>query len=426
MKVEMKQLPRGQAELIIEITPAEYDPFLKKAAQLISENIKTPGFRPGKASFDIIVKQVGETKIWEEAIEGAVRKTLFGALKEKSIDTVGSPKIEVQKLAPNNPVIFKATVNLLPKIENLSLEGISVKKNSVPVDNEKIAKQLRELQKMRGKEILVEREAKKGDKAEVDFSLSIDTIPLDGGDAKKFPLYLGENKFIPGFEENVIGLKAGETKEFKLTFPKNYHQKMVAGKLTDCKVKVIGVYEIQLPELTDALAKDLQFKDLNDLKEHLKKTLEKEAENAEERRVEDEIIDKLLDKNRFTDIPDVLINSESKTMLSEIEQSAAGQGVPFDEYLSHMKKTKDEMLMELAPSATKRIKGAILFREVAKTSSISASEDEITKSIQSLKEQYAHDEQAKKTLDNPDYRHYMSHTLTSQKVLKFLKEKIVK
>ena len=113
-------------------------------------------------------------------------------------------------------------------------------------------------------------------------------------------------------------------------------------------------------------------------------------------------------------------------MLPEIEQSVAGQGVSFDEYLSHMKKTKDEMLMELAPSATKRIKGAILFREIAKNASISASEDEITQSIQSLKEQYAHDENAKKTLDSPDYRHYMSHTLTSQKVLQFLKEKIIK
>ncbi|KKQ57256.1 MAG: Trigger factor [Parcubacteria group bacterium GW2011_GWA2_38_13] len=426
MKVEMKPLPRGQAEFIIEITPAEYDPFLKKAAQMISENIKTPGFRQGKASFEIIVKQVGETKVWEEALEGAVRKTLFDALKEKSIDTVGSPKIEVQKLAPNNPVIFKATVNLLPKIESLSYEDITVRKNAISIDNTKIEKQLHELQKMRGKEILVSREAKKGDKVEIDFSLSIDNVSLDGGDAKKFPLYLGENKFIPGFEENVIGQKAGETKEFKLTFPKNYHQEIVAGKLTDCKVKVSGVYEIQLPELSDALAQDLKFKDLNDLKDHLKKTLEKEAKSAEERRLEDEIIDKLLDKNRFSDICDVLINSESKTMLAEIEQSVAGQGVSFDEYLSHMKKTKDEMLMELAPSATKRIKGAILFREIAKNASISASEDEITQSIQSLKEQYAHDENAKKTLDSPDYRHYMSHTLTSQKVLQFLKEKIIK
>lgn len=426
MKSQVKNLPRGQAEITIEILPEEYVPFLKKAALRISENIKISGFRQGKTPYDIIKQRVGEGKIWEEALEDAVKKTLFNALKEKLLDTVGSPKIEAIKLAPNNPVQYKAVINLLPKINNFSLEGISIHTKKISIDNARVEKQLCELQKMRGKEILARRSAKAGDKAEVDFSLSMEKVPLEGGDVKKFPIYLGEKKFIPGFEENIIGLKEGDTKEFPLTFPKNYHQKNLAGKITECRVKILAVYEIQLPGLDDTFAKELRFKDFNDLKSNIENNLMAEMQNAEEKRIEDEIIDTLIEKNKFSAIPDILIDSEVKTMLSEIEQSVANQGVSFDEYLLHMEKTKDQMLIELAPSAAKRIKGAILFREVAKNNSISVSEDEITKSLESLKTQYANDEHAKKTLNSPEYPNYLAHTLTSQKVMRFLKEKIVK
>lgn len=426
MKTELKQLPRAQVELTIEISPEEYDPFLKKAAIAISETVKIAGFRPGKATYDVTKKQVGEEKIWEEALDGAIRKTLVRAMKENNIETVGSPKIEVLKLAAQNPVIYKATLNLLPKIENVSFNGISIRKKVVALDEKKLQKQVHELQKMRGKEILIKRSAKMDDKVELNLTISIDRIPIEGGDAKKLPIYLGENKFIPGFEDNIVGLKEGDTKEFPLTFPKNYHQKNIAGKLADCAVTILAVYEIQLPEPNDAFAKDLQFKDFKDLESHMKETLLLEARDGEEKRIEDEIVDALIGKNKFSEVPDILINSESKSMLSEMEQSITNQGISFDDYLSHMKKTKDQLLLDFAPSATKRIKGAILFREISKAHGITVAEEELGVALKNLEDQYQKNSEALSAIKKPEYKSYLHNMLTSQKIMKFLKEKIVK
>ena len=426
MNTQVKNLPRAQVELTIEISPEEYDPFLKKAAIAISENVKIAGFRPGKATYDVIKKQVGEEKIWEEALDAAIRKTLVQAMKENNIETVGSPKIEVLKLAAQNPIIYKATLNLLPRIENVSFDGISVRKKVVGLDEKKLQKQVHELQKMRGKEILVKRGAKMGDKVELDLTISIDRISIEGGNAKKLPIYLGENKFVPGFEDNLVGLKAGDSKEFPLTFPKNYHQKNVAGRLADCAVTISEVYEIQLPELNDAFAKDLQFKDFKDLEGHMKETLLLEARDAEEKRAEDEMVNALIEKNKFSDIPDILINSESKSMLSEMEQSVANQGISFDDYLSHLKKTKDQLLLEFTPSASKRIKGAILFREISKAHGITVAEEELGAALKNLEDQYHNNSEALNAIKKPEYKSYLHNILSSQKIMKFLKEKIVK
>lgn len=426
MRSQIKNLPRAQMEITIEISPEEYDPFLKKAALDISEKVKIAGFRPGKTPYDIIKREVGEAKIWEGALESAIKKTLVEAIKENNIATVGSPRIEVLKLAVQNPVIYKATVSILPKIEHMVMDGIRVQRKNVVFDEAKFKKEIATLQKMRGKEILVQRAAKKGDKIELDFTISLDRIPIEGGGVKKMPIYLGEKKFISGFEDNVIGLKAGEEKEFPLTFPKNYHQKNLAGKITECRVKILGVYEIQLPEINNRFAQDLQFKDLKDLEQHMKDTLMIQAKVAEEKRMEDEIIDRLIEKNRFSEIPDILINSEAGCLLSEIEETITSQGIPFDDYLSNLKKTRDQMLLDLAPAASKRIKGAVLFREIAKANGITVTEEELRRAQENLEKQYQKNYETLEAIKKPDYKDHLRNVLASQKVMNFLKEKIIK
>lgn len=424
MKIDAKQLPRGQAELTIELTPEEYDPFLKKAALAISEKVKISGFRPGKAPYDIIKARVGEAKIWEEAIELAVRKTLLHAFDEQKIKTVGAPKIEVAKLAPGNNVAYKAVVNILPTIKKLTFENISVKQNEISIKDSEVEKSVLELQKMRGKEALVPRECRMNDKVEIDFSMYLDKIPLDNGSSKKLPIYLGEKQFVPGFEENIVGMRAGDSKEFALKFPDNYHQRNIAGKIVEVKARALAVYEIQLPKLDDAFAKDLRFNDLAGLKKHLKENLLLEARGEEEKRADDEMVDAIIEKNAFTDIPDVLINSEASAIANEIEHSVTQRGISFGDYLKHLKKTKEQLLLDVTPMAIKRVKGAILFREIAEANNISATDEEVLASLDELKKNHTSDEE-RKTLHNPEYKNYLKNILTSDKVMKFLRGKII-
>lgn len=422
MKIDYKELPKSQAEITIELTPQEFDPFLKKAALDISEKVKISGFRPGKAPYDIIKQQVGELALWQEALEGGVKKTLFQAIEEKKLTTVGSPKIDIMKLVPGNPVIYKATLYLMPTVGKLVIDGIKVSKKSIKVEDKDVEKTLDGLRKMRSKEKLVRRPAKKGDRVDVDFKIFLDRIPVDGGDGKKMPVTLGENKFIPGFEEKLIEMKEGEEKEFALTFPKEYYQKNLAGKLVDFKVKVLGVYEIELPAIDDEFAKSLRFNDADDLKKNIRENMIREFTLKEERRVEEEMMDKILEKNRFTDIPEILLHAEAKSMMEEFEQGIKNDGISFDDYLMHIKKTREQLLLEFTAPALRRIKIAIFLRELAKSQNISVSPEEVDRGIlDAQKENVAQEDLSK----NTEYRNYFFNILTTRKVMDFLKQKIV-
>ena len=426
MKVDINKLKRGQVELTIELTTEEYKPFLQQAAQTISEFTKIPGFRPGKAGYDIVEKTIGAEKIWQEAFEPAVRKTFVKALDDNQIITVGSPEIDIVKLAAGEPVIYKAKINLLPSVKIGDYSQIKIKGKILNIKDEQVKKVLSDLQKMHATESLVKREAKLGDKLEIDFNTFVDNIPIDNGKQEKFPLIIGEKTFIPGFEEQLIGLKEGETKEFQLKFPDNYHQKSVAGKLVDFKVKVNAVYQLDLPELNDEFATRLgAFKDFNDFKEKIKENITKEEEEKESRRIEDEILDKVIAQSLFDDIPDILINSEAKKMIEELEHNITHQGIQFDDYLNHLKKTRDELLLDFTEPAIKRVKSALLIRELVRKENITVSDQEIDQEIEKTIQMYGGNKDAEKQLKEPEYKNYLQNILTARKAVELLRSTIV-
>ncbi|MEA3398526.1 MAG: trigger factor, partial [Patescibacteria group bacterium] len=308
MEIDVQKKDKGQVELTIELTADEYQPFLVEAAKKISEDVKISGFRPGKADLETVKQRAGEDRVWREALEPAVKKTFVQALDREKLVTVGSPKIDVIKLAPGNPVVYKATVSLLPDAELGDYSKITIAKNQAEIKDEEINKVLSDLQKSRAKETLMDKKAEKGDKVEIDFETFLDKIPVDHGKNVKFPLVIGEGTFIPGFEDQLIGMAKDEKKEFKLEFPKNYHQKNLAGRMVDFKVKVNAVYKIDLPDLNNDFAKGLgNFKTLEDLKNQIKNNLKTEAEKKEDRRLEEEIIGKIVEQGKFGDMPDLLV-----------------------------------------------------------------------------------------------------------------------
>jgi trigger factor len=426
MKIEVKKLDKGQIELTIEITVDEYRPFLEQAAKKISADTKIPGFRPGKANFELIKQKVGENEIWQKALEPAVQKTFLRALGQEKLITVGSPQIDVVKLAPNNPMIYKATVSLLPNVELGDYSKMKVNKKPVEVKDEQFEKAMSNVQKMHAKQTLVDRQAQKGDKVEIDFETFLDKVPIDQGKQEKFPIVIGEDTFIPGFEDQLIGLSKDETKEFQLEFPKNYHQKNMAGRLADFKVKMNAVYRMELPELNDDFAQSLgNFKTIREIEDEIKDNLKTETERKENQRLEEEIIDKIIDQSKFDEIPDLLIDSETKKMVQELEQNLVSQGLKFEDYLNHLKKKREDLFLDFVPQAIKRIKSALTIRKIREKENIKADDKEIEAEIEKIKTIYAGNPEIEKNLNQPAYRDYLRNILAARKVIEHLKSVMV-
>jgi trigger factor len=343
------------------------------------------------------------------------------------LDTVGAPRVEAVKLAPGNEVIYKAVVSLFPQVKLGDYKKIKIAKKPVEIKDNQIQKVLSDLQKSRGAEALVLRPAQKGDKVIIDFETYLEKIPVENGKSQKFPLVLGENTFIPGFEEQLIGLSQNQAKEFQLSFPGNYHQKNLAGKLVDFKVKVNEIFEIKLPELNDDFAKSFgDFKTLAELQDKIKDNLKHETEHKQEHELEEEIINKIIGASQFDDIPSILVDSEAKKMVEELEYNINQQGLKFDDYLTHLKKTRAELLLDFAPQALKRVKSALLMRQIALDEKINATDEELEEEVKKTIEAYGHNPEIEKNIRTAAYFDYLRNILVSQKVMDYLKSVIIK
>ncbi|NQU83267.1 MAG: trigger factor [Parcubacteria group bacterium] len=267
MQYTTKSLEKSQVELTITVTSDDYQDDVQKAAVRISERAAIKGFRPGKAPYDIVKQEVGELKIMEEAMQTIVESNFTQAVKKEKLQTIGMPQITIEKIAPGNDFIFKAVVALMPEIKLGNIEKIKVEKKEQKVDAKKIDEVISNLQKMQTKEVLKNGIADKKDKATIDMEMFINKVPVEGGQAKDHAVYLGEDHYIPGLNEEVVGLKKDDTKEFTLKFPKEHYQKHLAGKNVDFKIKVNEIYELQHPELDDDFAKALGLDSMDKLRE---------------------------------------------------------------------------------------------------------------------------------------------------------------
>jgi len=252
--------------------------------------------------------------------------------------------------------------------------------------------------------------------------MSLDKVPLEDGQHKDLAIILGKNYFVPGFDEKIIGAKKDEEKKFDLVYPENHHQKSIAGKNVSFVVKVKEVSERQKPELNDEFAKFFQLKDMEELKKNLSESLLQEKKRNVDLKNESEMLGKIVDGTKFGDLPEVIIDSESHHMLSELEQSVIRQGGKFEDYLAHIKKTKDELMLEMLPNAIKRVKSALVIREIAVAEKIQVTHEDIHEKIDELEKQYANNPEIQKMLHEEGYHSYLSNILTNEKVISKLKE----
>lgn len=422
MQVTSKRLPKTQAELTIELSPEEVQPYVETAAKRISQEVEIKGFRKGKAPYDLLKQHVGEATIYEEAFNDIVQATYPKAVDQEKLQVVGRANIQVEKIAPGNPVVYKATVPLMPKVTLGDYQKLKTKKETTKLDEEKYNRTLEDLRRMRAKEVLVNREARKGDKTVFDFVVKVDGVAIEGGTAQQQSLVLGEAKFIPGFEDNLIGTKKGDEKDFTLEFPKDYFKKDLAGKPASFHVKVHDVYEIQLPELNDAFATEMNFKTLTELQEEIKKNILRELEQETQEKFELAVIEEIMSKSTFEEVPEQLLDEETDKMVWEIEQDVLQRGLKFEDYLQHMKKTREEMKKEFSQPAEKRIKAALVMREVAVAEKIVVDPADVQKEIDDMKKVYEQVPGAVEKIDSKDNRSRLENVLFHKKTFAKLEE----
>jgi len=423
MQVIKKDLEKSQVELTVVLEFSEFQPYIEKGAKHVSEHVKIEGFRPGKVPYEVLKQKVGEISILEEAAHIAIRKTIDDIFAKELAgrQPVGQPNVEITKLAPENPLEYKVTFSLLPTVALGEYKDLKIVKEKPVVTDEDISKTLHEILEMRAKESLSPEPAKKGDKIILNVSLSLDKVPVEGGQAQDVTVMLGKEYMVPGFDDKVIGMKQGDKREFKLLYPETHHQAHLAGKMVEFAVTVTSIYQREVPEMSDELAKEMQFKDAADLKEAISKNILADRERQADIKAELKMLETIADKAKFGDIPDALLESESQAMMTELERNIIQQGGNFEDYLKHLKKTAPELRLELIPNAIKRVKTALIIREVGLIEKVEIKAAALEDKLVGLKKTYAHEPDAEKQLSSPEYRRHLENMMFNDEVVAQLK-----
>jgi trigger factor len=412
-------------ELVVVVPAKELDKFLEISAMELSKNIKIDGFRPGKAPRNVVEKAVGTEKILAHAAEKAVKKTYSDLVIKNKLDVIGEPKITITKIASGNDLEYKAVVSIMPKVTlgNHRKEVVKIKKeDEIEVTSDQIDKELENIAKSRAKLITVNRPIKKGDRAEIDFEVKIGGGTIEGGVSKNHPLTVGENYFIPGFEDNLIGMKENEEKEFKLDFPNDYHKKDLAGKPAAFKVKIVLVQKKEVPEINNDFAKSLgNFENLETLKSSLKDGMKEEQKKKNQDKWRTQAIEEIVKASQM-EIPDILVDGELNKMMSEFEQNIAQTGMSLDSYLENIKKSRADLKKDWEETALKRVKAAMVLREIASAENIRVEGKEIEEEMNKVLAYYKSFPDLEKNVDMEKLYAYTEGMLTNEKVFQLLEK----
>jgi trigger factor len=423
---EIKKLPNSELEVTVSVPWKLWEKYIDEAAVDYSKEIKIEGFRAGKAPRNMVEQKVGKGALLDAAAQKAVQGTYAKVVAQHKIDAIGSPKAEIIKLAEGNDLEYKCITAVVPEVKlkpwKSSVEKVNkahAKKTS-EVSKEDVEKEIVEIAKSRVQHVTVEREAQDGDNVILSFEVKKDGVPIENGTSKSHPMILGRGVFIPGFEEQVIGMKAGEIKDFELTFPKDYHEKGLAGNPAQFTVTVETVQERKSPEVSDEFARSLgKFKDLEEMRKNVKEGMEEEKQHELKEKKRADIIEALVEVTEV-EIPHVLLHEELHKMISEFEMQLQGMNATFDQYLTQIGKTVDELEKEWEPQAIKRIKAALALEEVAKEMEIVVENEEVEAEINKTLAQYKKIQDVEKNIDLGRLYNYVKGMMQNEKVLEYL------
>ena len=389
MSLQVEKMEKNMAKLTIEVAAEDLEKAMQNAYQKAKGRISIPGFRKGKAPRKMIEQMYGKGVFLEDAVNALIPEHYSKALAECDLEIVSQPTIDITQAEPGKALIFTAEVATKPEVTLGDYKGVEVPKTEINVTDEDVDAEIKKEQEKNSRTINVEdRGAQLQDVVTIDFEGSVDGVPFDGGQATEYPLTLGSNTFIPGFEDQLVGAKVGDDVDVKVTFPEEYQAKELAGKeaIFKCAVKKIEAKE--LPELDDDFAKDVsEFDTIEEYKEHVKTNLEERKANEAKRAKEDAAVDKAIE-NAQMDIPEAMLQTQCRQMLDDFSRRMQSQGLSMDQYFQFTGMTAEKMMEDMKPQALKRIQTRLVLEKVAEVENIQPTEEEVNEEISKMAEAY--------------------------------------
>lgn len=390
MEIKVKNTEnKNEVKISFKVEAEKFENAIKSVYSKNAKYFAIPGFRKGKAPFNIVEKRYGDEIFYEDAFNELVPEIYENAIKEKNVAAVSQPKIDIQKMKKGEDLEFTATVQTKPEVKLGKYKGIELKKVEYTVSDEDVNHEIGHMQEKNARVTTVEdRPAQSKDITTIDFEGFVDGKAFEGGKAEGHELEIGSNTFIPGFEDQIIGMNKDEERDINVKFPEDYYSKELAGKDATFKVKLHEIKEKKLPELDDEFAKDVsEFNTLKELKDSIKDKKQKENDNKAKREIEDAAIEKVCE-NTPVDIPSGMIDSEVANMVSEMEQQLSYQGISLEQYLKIMNKTRAEIEDNYKAQAEKNIKARLVIEAIIKEENIAASEEEIAEKLKEMANNY--------------------------------------
>ncbi|MCI6611791.1 trigger factor [Mitsuokella jalaludinii] len=390
MKVTVENGENQQVTLTIEVEAAEVNKAVDQACKRLANRVSIPGFRKGKAPRMIVERHVGKDAVLQEAFDIVAPKALSKAFDEQKIDPVTRPSVDIETLEEGKDLVFKATVTPRPEVKLGDYKGLNVPKNEVNITDEDVEKQLKTFQDRQGKLVDAPEgaEVKDGDFTTLDFKGFVDGEAFDGGEGKDYPLQIGSNSFIPGFEDQLVGAKIGEERDVNVKFPEEYHAKELAGKDATFKCTIRSIKTKELPAIDDELAKKVsKFEMLDELKADIRKNLEENAERTAENDQKSAAIE-MATNNITVDIPAVMIDNRVTAMIQEMAMRLEQQGMKLEQYLQYAGTDIAKLREQYRETAEKNVKTDLMLEEVAKAEDIKVEAKDLDEEVAAMAAAY--------------------------------------
>ena len=425
MSVKIEKQDNSKVVLEFTMSKEDFNKNLDKAFAKNAKYFKAPGFRNGKVPRAIVEKMYGETVLFDSVIEDTVDEEYRIAIEENNLEVVSKPELDIKQIGKDKDLIYTVTVFVKPEAIVKDYKGIEVKKFNTKVSKKDIDNALEQARDKNARTVTVEdRALEMKDISTIDFEGFVDGVAFEGGKGENFELTIGSGQFIPGFEEQLVGMKIGEEREINVKFPDEYHPENLAGKDAMFKVKLISIKSKVLPELHDEFAKDIsEFDTLEEYKKDVEKKLKEEKEKQAEADKEAQAIEKIVE-NTEVNIPDSMIEDQMEQMVEQFNANLSYQGLNLETYCKYLGTTVEAFKETLKPQATKDVKLKLALEYIAKTENITATDEDINAKIDELAKEYGN-ENADSLKNNENIKKYMSERVLQDKTLKVVLDNVV-
>ena len=418
VKVE-KTENKNEVKLSFEIEAEKFEDAMKKVYAKTAKYFTIPGFRKGKAPMAIVERTYGSSIFYEDTFNELVPDIYDEAIKENKIEAVSRPQIDISQMEKGKDLKFTAIVQIKPEVKLGKYKGIELKKIEYTVSDKDVEHELGHMAEHNARLVTVgDRPVEKGDITIIDFAGSIDGVAFEGGTATNQELEIGSNKFIPGFEDQIIGMKVNEEKDINVTFPEDYFSKDLAGKEATFKVTLHEIKKKELPKIDDDFAKDVsEFDTLADLKADIKSKMEKENEERAKYESEEAAIEAVC-KDVEVDIPSGMIETEIDNMVKDIENKLSYQGLTLDQYLKLTNKTMENLRKEFDEQANKAVKSRLVLEAIIKAEDIKPDDKEVEEKVKEMAKNYGRPED--ELLKNEGFKNYIIDNMKYEKAIAFI------